>query len=351
MTFFFRLTPLYNPRKNQMHMKGVAEKTGILLIMIGVCVVSHAGALPPYDQVPKGGTVYIGEEGLDVSAPVPVANTQIAWWASGASVIGSSPDYQIMVATPTNFYISPTEFGSRTGTWYVMPAKTLAFVVKDPQLTIRIEDVTINLDVTENGWVYRGDEVQFRIDSNLADITGRSVPGAPVTIKVQGPDGGVYSTLVNKAGIPNSLTVPVSTTPYYSGAFWDTGNSAYAPGTYTIWAECNANGMKDNYEVAGKTVASERSLGVQEQNPLINVKVPTSNPTILMTTTVTPKPTTVVTTQKPTTVSTTTTTQETVQPPVTPAPSPTPTKAAGFCGICAILAGTIGCAAYGARRR
>ena len=332
-----------------MHMKGVLGKTGILLIMIGVCVVSHAGAL--LNQVLMGGTVYIGEEGLNVSAPIPVPNTQIGWWSPGASVITNEPDYRITVTNPTNFHISPTEFGTRTGNWYAMPAKTFAFVVKDPQLGIRIEDVTVNVDVTENGWVYRGDEIRFRIDSNLADITSRGVPGAPVTIKIQSPEGGVYTALVNKAGITNSLTVPVTTTPYYTGPFWDTINSAYTPGTYTIWAECNANRMKDNYEVVGKTVAHERSLGVQEQNPLISVMVPTTNPTILMTTTVTPKPTTVVTTQKPTTVSTTATTQETVQPPVTPAPSPTPTKAAGFCGICAILAGTIGCAAYGARRR
>jgi len=323
-----------------MHMKGVVGKTGILLIMIGVCVVSHAGAL--LNQVPAGGTVYIGEEGLNVSAPIPVPNTQLGWWSPGASFITNEPDYRITVTNPTNFYISPTEFGTRTGNWYAMPAKTLAFVVKDPQLGIRIEDVTVNVDVTENGWVYRGDEIRFRIDSNLADITSRGVPGAPVTIKVQSPEGGVYTALVNKAGITNSLTVPVTTTPFYTGPFWDTINSAYTPGTYTIWAECNANRMKDNYEVVGKTVAHERSLGVQEQNPLISVKVPTTNPTILMTTTVTPKPTT---------VSTTATTQETVQPPVTPAPSPTPTKAAGFCGLCAILAGTIGCAAYGARRR
>jgi hypothetical protein len=332
-----------------MHMNRVVVKTGILLVMVTVCVVSHVGAL--LNQVPAGGTVYIGEEGLDISASVPLGNTYIAWWSSGASIIGSPPDYQILVANPGNFYISPTEFGSRTGNWYVMPLKTLAFNVKDPQLTIRIEDVSVNVDVTENGWVYRGDEVRFRIDSNLADLTGRGVPGAPVTIKVQGPDGGTYTALVNKAGITNSLNVPVPTTPYYTDAFWDTINSAYTPGTYTIWAECNANRMKDNYEVSGKTIAPERSLAVQEQNPLISVKVPTTAQSILMTTTGTPKTTTVVATQPPTTVSTTILTpQETIQPPVTPAQSPTPTKAAGFCGICAIVAGIIGCAIYSSRR-
>jgi hypothetical protein len=331
-------------------MNGVVVKTGILLIMVTVCVVSHAaGAL--LNQVPVGGTVYIGEEGLDIRASVPLGNTYIAWWSSGAAYITNPPDHQIKVADPANFYISPLEFGSCTGNWYVMPAKTVAFNVVDPQLSIRIEDVSVNVDVTENGWVYRGDEVRFRIDSNLADLTGRGVNGAPVTIRVQGPDGGIYTALVNKAGVTNSLTVPVTTTPYYTGAFWDTINAAYTPGTYTIWAECNANRMKDNYEISGKTIAPERSLAVQEQNPLISVKVPTSKPTILVTTTATFKPTTSAATLKPTTVSATMPTQEeTVKPPLTPSPSPTPTKAAGFCGVCAILASLIGCAVHGARR-
>jgi len=334
-------------------MNGVVVKTGILLVMVAVCVVSHAGAL--LNQVPAGGTVYIGEEGLDIT-PVMGIHTAIGWWAS-AAVIGTTPPSKTIgvAGRLTTFSVTPSEFVGYTGNWYRLDsggnADGLAFNVKDPQLTIRIEDVSVNVDVTENGWVYRGDEVRFRIDSNLADLTGRGVPGAPVTIKVQGPDGGTYTALVNKAGITNSLNVPVSTTPYYTGPFWDTINSAYTPGTYIIWAECNANRMKDNYEVSGKTISPERSLAVQEQNPLISAKVPTTNPTTLMTTTGTPKSTTVVTTQPPTTVATTIPTpQETVQPPVIPAQSPTPTKAAGFCGICAIVAAIIGCAIYSARR-
>lgn len=340
-----------------MHMNGKMGKIALLLILVGACFVAHAGAA--ISHVPTGGTVYIGEQGLDISIPVPVANTQIAWWAPGASIITNAPDYQITVTDPLNFYVSPNEFGSRTGSWYVMPAKTPAFTVKDPQIGIRIEDVTVNVDITENKWVYRGDEVRFRIDSNLGDIAGRVGAIEPtVTIKVQGPDGGIYSALINKTGATNSLDIQVSTTPYYTVPFWDTANTAYAPGTYTIWAECNANRMKDNYNVVSKTVAAESSLLVQEQNPLISVKIPTTPPTTPATIPTTQKPTAVMTTKVPTTVSISNTSslsptisQETGKQPETLTPSPTPTKAAGFCGICAILSGIIGCAVYCARRR
>lgn len=325
----------------------------LVLVITSIWVVSPAMAV--LNRVPTGGTVYIGEQGLDLSLnPALLAGTQIAWWSPGSAFLTQGPYERVTVTDPLNFAISPSEFGPRTGDWYAMPAKTLAFNVKDPQIGIRIEDTSINGDITDNGWVYRGDEVRFRIDSNLADITGR--PGAvepTVTIKVQGPDGGTYSALVNKAGVLTPLDVSVTTTPFYNpGPVWDTGSSSYTPGTYTIWAECNTNRMKDNYNIVGKTVSAQRPLRVQEQNPLIGVTVLTTSPTIQQTIKITTKPTTIVTTKPATTVLTTMTTPvETIQPPVTPTPSPTPTKAAGLCGWCAVLAGIIGCALYGARRR
>ena len=327
----------------------------LVLVITSICVVFPATAV--LNRPPLGGTVYIGEQGLDFTTLAAPLITRIAWWSPGSSFLTQAPDYQITVNNPGNFYISPNEFGSRTGTWYCVSAANAviapAFTVKDPQIGIRIEDTSINGDITDNGWVYRGDEVRFRIDSNLADIASR--PGAvepTVTIKVQGPDGGTYSALVNKAGVLTPLDVSVSTTPFYNpGPVWDTGSSSYTPGTYTIWAECNANRMKDNYNIVGKTVSTQRPLRVQEQNPLIGVTVLTTSPTIQQTTKITTKATTIVTIKPITIVSTTMATPvETVLSPVTPAPSPTPTKAAGLCGWCAVLGGVIGCALYGARR-
>ena len=49
----------------------------------------------------------------------------------------SSPDYSISVTNPADFYISPTDFESRTGVWYrlnnIGNVNGEAFTVVDPQ--------------------------------------------------------------------------------------------------------------------------------------------------------------------------------------------------------------------------
>jgi hypothetical protein len=296
------------------------------------------------NTIPAGGTVFIGEQGLDVSgggAPAPI---DIGWWASGAAIATTSPDYQMSIPVPTNFFVSPTEFSSRTGTWYQLPAKTVIFNVADPQLALRIEDTSVSVDVTDK-WVPTDDQIRFRIESNLGPISQRTgQTSTPITVKVQAPDGGIYSSLVNKAGVATTIVnIPVTTTPFYTDSIWDTGQrSIYTPGTYTIWAECNVNSMKDNYNQAGKTVSQKSSLLNQDQNPLIGRNYPTS--------TAVPVTTRIVTTVQ--TIAPPITAQPTLDTPVkTPTPesptmriSPLPsvsatevpsttTKAPGFDGI------------------
>ena len=109
--------------------------------------------------------------------------------------------------------------------------------------------------------------------------------------------------------------------------------------------------MKDNYNVMGKTVSPQISILVREQNPLISVNVPTTNPTIIATTVPTKKPTTIMVTTTPIPIETTTasslvTTQQTVQPSATPSP----TRAPGFSGMCGIIAIIVVCALYIAKR-
>lgn len=305
------------------------------------------------NTIPVGGTVFIGEQGLDVSGGVPPAPTDIGWWASGAAIATTSPDYQMSIPDPTNFFVSPTEFSSRTGTWYKLPAKTVIFNVADPQLSLKVEDTTVSVDVTDK-WVPTDDQIRFRIEHNLGPIAQRAgQTSTPITIMVQAPDGGIYSSLVNKAGTATSIVnIPVMTTPFYTDSIWDTGQrSLYIPGTYTIWAECNVNSMKDNYNQAGKAVSQRISLLNQDQNPLIGKKY--TNPTTVPVTTqsMVTTPTITVTTVSPsalTTPATATILETTLQP--TPLPSPTgtpasppiPTKSPGFegilCGAAIILA-------------
>ncbi|MGD0535583.1 MAG: DUF3821 domain-containing protein [Methanoregula sp.] len=305
-----------------------------------------------YTKITQGNTVFIGEQGLDITSAMG-NDTQIGWWAPGAAIATSSPSWQETVATP--FYVSPATFGQYTGPWYRLNAQgkpdgmIVAFRVADPNLDIRVLDTTVSVDVT-NKWVPRGDQVSFEIDTNLNPIFSRGTSSSEgITINVQPPQGGTYSALIDSSGNANRIEyLAVSTPTYETGPIWDTGNSLYSTGTYTIWAECNVNSMKDNYGVAGKTISQQTSLLDQDQNPLISVNVPTTSPTAQIATTST--------TQNPATSSTTVittipaTSQITTIPSVVATTVPmstvssglttletTPTKSAGFGVVLALV--------------
>ena len=343
-------------------MRNILVWTTALVLIIASCIVVQAMAAG-LSSIPLGGTVYLGEEGLDITAAAGASN-QVAWFPSTTQSSSMNPEKQIdITSTKMSFYINPLDFSTKTGTWYQWPSAdgtigtaVVAFRVVDPYLALKIEDTTVNVDVTGK-WAPRGDDVRFRIESNLGDMTARGVAGAPVTIKVQTPEGSILTALVDKAGTYNSLDISVAKSPEFTAWTWDTGNGAYAPGTYTIWAESNANHMKDNYNQGGKTVSVTSNLLVQEQNPLISATSQSTTPAEQVTTTQTTKPTTTMITKLPTTVPTSTgaissptISQETPEITLTPPPSPTPTKAA-LAGWCTILAGIIACSLYALWRR
>ena len=342
MLLFFDPTGFYTGKTEWMIM--MKKTTAISLTAILAISLLAIPAMAAITDISQGNTVFLGEQGLDVSSAVGVDN-QIGWWASGASTATSSPSSTFPFSgSKTSFAVTPTTFGSYLGTWYrIDPSgkqNGTAFTVANPNLYLRVEDKSVNVDVTQNKWVYRGDLIGFRIETNLNIINSQRNSPAIVTIKVQPPGGGEYSALVNGGVTTDITSIQITTSPQIVGptGIWDTGNSAYAPGTYTIWAECNSNRMKDNYvgDVTGKVVSTKTSMLNTEFNPLIGVNVPTTNPT----TQITLVPTTVITTSpttKPTTAVITTilpvpptqlpqTTATTIPAPVTT----TPKKSPGF---------------------
>ena len=344
------------------NMRNILVRTTALVLIIASCIVMHTLAAG-LNSIPLGGTVYLGEEGLDITAAVGASN-QIAWFPSTAQTSAKVPEKLIDITnTKGSFFVNPADFATRNGNWYQWPSAdgtvgtaVLAFRVVDPYLVLRIVDTTVNVDVTGK-WAPHGDELKFRIESNLEDMTGRGIAGAPVTIKVKTPEGTELSALADKTGTYNSLDITVSKSPELTAWAWDTGNAAYAQGTYIIWAECNANNMKENYNQEGKTISVSSSLLVQEQNPLISAMVQSTTTTIQVTTGQTPKPATTVITKLPTMVPTSTgaissptISQETLEITLTPPPAPTPTKAA-LGGWCTILASIIACSLYALWRR
>jgi hypothetical protein len=321
------------------------------LLLLGILVIVGFTQGAAINTINAGNTVFLGEQGLDISAAMGT-DTRIGWWASGADVVGSSPTKTIDVSSQlTSFSVTPSEFSSYLGTWTRIDntgkANGAAFIVADPNLNLRVEDTTVSVDVTDK-WVPTGDSIRFRLESNLAQIASQRNSPALITIKVQPPGGGVFNALIDPAGSTVSIVdIPLTTTPmYYKDApIWDTGNrGTYPPGSYTIWAECNTNKMKDNYEQSGKTVSAKISLLNQDNNPLISAKTQTPAATPTITTSVTTEPATLATTALPTTqtptktitpvpttiLATVTATAEPYAPVSSIPVSPSSTKSPGF---------------------
>ena len=326
----------------------VIKASIVILVLALFFLVGPATA--EINTITSGATVFVGEDELDIIGAMG-GDTRLGWWASGAAPATSSPDYSVQVSNPSNFYISPEEFGSHTGPWYRLDTlgnlNGAAFTVVDPRLVLKVEDTTVGVDVT-NKWVPTGDSVRFRIETNLIPISQRpGVSSVPITIKVESPDGAVYTSLVDSSGMSTStVDIPVTSTPYYTGSIWDTGRiDLYPTGNYTVWAVCNVNFMNDRYDVAGKTISEEVSLLIQVDNPLISTTTQTATPTTQMTT----RPTTQATTVPPTITASPSTPVPTVLttvPSVTPSPSPTQTETPGFGGILASAAILAICVLY-----
>ena len=307
-----------------------------------LCAVPAGAAL---NTIPATGTVFLGEEGLDITATGVGPGSQVAWYGPGGSVT-SVPSATVTVADPTDFYISPATFSGKTGAWFLLPSNSLAFYVQDPTLEVRVYDYSLNFEITpSSNWLPAGDAAGFRIETNMYEMAKRpGVSGAPVTIRLNGPDGIEYSSL----GSYSLRDIAVSRSPQETGAVWYTGNSLYPRGTYTVLAECDANDMKDNYPVTGKTISTGVSFVMQTTNPLIATPT-TDRPmtTAATMTAATSRPTTVITTVATTVPATTETTPVETAVPVT---TPPPTTAPGF-GCISILSGLCVAAALAFSRR
>jgi hypothetical protein len=330
----------------------IMKKNGItkLIILVFTVILCAGPAAAAINTIGQGNVVFIGEEGLDVSAALG-PDTQIGWWASAADITTTSPTKSIdLIGRTTSFTVSQSEFDGYLGNWYRLnsagKSDGSAFNVADPQLEIKAEDTTVAVDPTIT-WIPSGDDIRFKIDTNLAQMASQRGSPALITIKVEGPDGGSYTSLYNAGGSPSSIVdIQVTTRPFYTASIWNMGNrDRYPPGTYTYWAECNVNRMNDNYDVTGKTVSRKITLLNQGVNPLI------TKPTTVQTTKTLQPATTQLTTVQTTPAGTSTTGSTpslTVSPTTTAPADPTPgqTKAPGFGVTLAIFAILFGLTAY-----
>ena len=265
----------------------------ITCLTLAVLVLPASAAI---NVIPAGATVFIGEDNLDVTAGCGTVNpTTIAWYDPG-TIAGVDQPAKTLSINPAKLYVAPTDFVGRTGFWYVFGQNVPAFSVADPSIDIKAWDNTAKKDVTGKS-VPGGNILNFRIETNLNSITTRD-PAAPgvVTIKVKTSDGTVYTALFWDTWKSKALTgVKVDAQPYYwveqnnvtvgwnTAALDQQGNRMYKAGVYTITAECNANGMKDNYKApdgsdyTGKTISATRTVTIASDT----VKIEASKDTVV----------------------------------------------------------------------
>ncbi|MDD1729227.1 MAG: DUF3821 domain-containing protein [Methanospirillum sp.] len=235
--------------------------TALLCIIIALAMTVQADIR----TVPPAGTVFIGEEHLDISGSGLSPGSQIAWWAPGTSLVETPAD-TVTVTNPSSFSALSSSFAGKEGIWYSLGEKTPIFKIKSPRLRLKISDTTSDFDATGK-WLPRGHLASFQIESNLYELRSRTgVTGAPVDIIIKTPEGGEYSAVSGPSGSFSLTGIPVSSASYDTGPVWNTGNTD--SGTYTIRAECTANEMKSNSVDPGTGVSVPITVLIQDINPL-----------------------------------------------------------------------------------
>jgi hypothetical protein len=268
----------------------------IALVALAMLILPASAAV---NQIAQGGDVFIGEEGLDVTAAVGNF-TQIAWFASGTTPATDTPNYIVAVGNAASFYVAPADFVGRTGNWYNWNGANqgAAFNVVDPNMDIKIWDQNANKDVTGKQ-VPAGNVENFRVETNTYSVVSR--PGYAgegfVNIKVKTADGATYTALETPSGAPKALIGQAVTqslwywaTPagnvtvgWDTEAVDDTGARLYKAGTYTVSAELNLNKIKDNYKApdgtdySGKTVTALKTIAITGDT----VKIEASKDTVV----------------------------------------------------------------------
>ncbi|PWR69762.1 hypothetical protein DLD82_17035 [Methanospirillum stamsii] len=241
-------------------------KVGVALLFLALISVPCIGELT---SIRAGGTVFLGEEGLDITASGVVDGDRIGWWAPGSSVT-SEPTDVVTISSPDSFYVSPSTFSGKEGLWYTWPGKIPVFQVKQPKISIRVYDETADFDGTGK-WIPRGDAISFRISSNVFEANSRGGSSGQADVVLMSPEGAKYSSVSGPSGSFSLEGIPLTSSLTNTGPVWSTGG--VDTGTWTVRAELSMNRIKDNLPDIGEGVSETMEVLIQNVNPLIKSDV------------------------------------------------------------------------------
>jgi len=213
-----------------------------LFVLIAVMPVSAALDIKNFTEVNQSATIFIGEQGLNLThalnqaaneihgiTPIaidndPVTNYTIGWWASAASITSTAPSAKVDTQPSYKaFTVDQQSFVGYTGNWYLLGSDKatpvlntggnpiVVFSVADPRLEIAVWDFEQASDVTGKS-VTQGQKLGFSVKTNMvfnpADIKrGNASNGIVddqyidgyITIKVKNEQSATLTKLANNA--------------------------------------------------------------------------------------------------------------------------------------------------------
>jgi hypothetical protein len=277
-----------------------------LFIIIAIYPVSAEISNGYYKVAPtihQGATVFIGEQGLDISNALASARAQgtthaaittIGWWASAADIRTTAPTVSFdLIGRENLFTVTQAEFDGYEGQWYLVDANDnnlakagvgAVFNVKAPKLDVSVRDPYQNDGADVSGKsIPQGSKLQFQIGTNMYTVLANpllrsTIYNTPVSgvnsdgyldIRVKYEDGTTLMKLYDDNNLERTLlAINVETQPFTWGRanagrgpgidyVWNT--SAYPPGTYVVSVQSKLNNMQSNYQ-SGTTAYSGRTV-------------------------------------------------------------------------------------------
>ena len=310
----------------------MTKRLTIALVALAMFVLVAAMPVSAYNNgfyyvvrqdINQGASVFIGEQGLDITRALDGANTAggtdgltiIGWWASAAEIYTTAPTVSVDTAgRETTFTVTQAEFEGYEGQWYLVDptANQIAvrdagavFNVKAPKIDISIRDINQNDADVSGKSIPTGAELVFQVGTNMYTVTqesgqrlsfdtpdGFTASDGFINIVVKPSTGAVLGALytcgeyeagacIDTGAAHGIRMLNVNTQPYIWGETgvdpdfsWytdartgpgDTGQKIYPPGTYVISAESKLNNMYENYlsgsaAYTGRTVSEIKTI-------------------------------------------------------------------------------------------
>ncbi|MFA4878186.1 MAG: MEMAR_RS02690 family S-layer glycoprotein [Methanoregula sp.] len=281
-----------------------------LFVLVAVMPVS-AAYTNTSATIARGATVFIGEQGLNVS-PAQMAQTYttydgvatiaaggydaytgtIGWWASAANLGSSNPTTTVQLAGQNqSFTVGTSNFVGYTGNWYIVNQSTqramvpAIFTVADPSITLKIWDFTQNTDMTGKS-VPQGEALGFALETNLYNaldsryrspifnngstittIDGNKVTDGFMNILVKDESGTTYTALWNSNEASGCVTTAVSLQQLnVSTQPWTWGSQTKPVMPQANWSTGSMLNGQYAYPVGTYTISAESKLNNMKDN-------------------------------------------------------------------------------------